>query len=117
MRPEHGRGRSGEERPRVVTGGDTQRVQRATDQGLDLDPFTWGVLAEAYNVARRNWWLKRAEDFEKAKPVPGEYYGNATREQLSERWRWCDEIVRACRAKAEMVGVDEELEQLLRDVA
>jgi hypothetical protein len=83
----------------------------------DLDPFSWGVLADAYNVGHRLWWVRRARDFDNAKPLPGEYHGNATREQLSARWRWCDEVARACRAKAEMVGVDEELEHLLRDVA
>lgn len=83
----------------------------------DLDPFTWGVLADAWNVGRRLWWLKRARDFENAKPLPGEYHGNATREQLSARWRFCDDVARACRAKAEMVGVDEDLEAVLRSVA
>lgn len=83
----------------------------------DVDPFTWGVLADAYNVGRRLWWLKRAQDFEAAKPLPGEFHGNETREQLSARWRWCDEVARACRAKAEMVGIDEELEAVLGNVA
>lgn len=79
------------------------------------DPFTWSVLADAYNIGRRLWWLRRARDFENAKPLPGEFHGNATREQLSARWRWCDDVARACRAKAELVGMDEELEHLLRE--
>lgn len=83
----------------------------------ELDPFSWGVLTDAYNIGHRLWWLKRARDFENAKPLPGEFVGNATREQLSARWRWCDEVARACRAKAEMVGIDEEIEHLLREVA
>lgn len=98
-------------------GGGTNSVAGATDTTAHLNPFTWGVLADAYNTGRRLWWLKRARDFDAAKPLPGEYHGNATREELSRRWRWCDEVARACRAKAELVGVDEELEHLLRDVA
>ena len=92
-------------------------VAGATDTTAHLNPFSWGVLADAYNIGRRLWWLKRARDFENAKPLPGDFHGSATREELSRRWRWCDEVARACRAKAEMVGVDEELEAVLRAVA
>lgn len=92
-------------------------VQRRSDVTADLDPFTWGVLADAYNSGRKIWLLKRAEDFRAAKPVHGDYVGNKTRDQLSAQWRWLDEIERAFRAKAELVGVDEELEHLLRTVA
>lgn len=110
-------------RPGGATSGISTAIKSGTslrepsDTTAHFDPFTWGVLADAFNVGRRLWWLKRARDFENAKPLPGEFHGSATREQLSARWCWCDEVARACRAKAEMVGVDEELEHLLREVA
>lgn len=69
------------------------------------------------NDGRRIFWLKRSIDFERAKPVPGEFQGRATHDQLSARWNWCDEVARACRAKAEIVGIDHELEDILGDVA
>lgn len=111
------RGRPGERAASNVMNGDFQMIRREGDTSAGLDPFMWGVLADAYNTGRRLWWLKRARDFENAKPLPGEFHGNATREQLSARWRWCDEVARACRAKAETLAVDEELEDLQRAVA
>jgi hypothetical protein len=96
---------------------DTSTIAQAVCRTAELDPFSWAVLTDVWLIGHRLWWLKRARDFENAKPLPGEFHGNATREQLSARWRWCDEVARACRAKAELVGIDGELEQLLRDVA
>jgi hypothetical protein len=117
MSPGNDRGRPGERAASNVTAGDTQSVRQIPDTTADLDPFSWGVLADAWNIGRRLWWLRRARDFENAKPLPGEYHGRASREELSARWRWCDEVARACRARAELVGVDEELEHLLREAS
>jgi hypothetical protein len=100
-----------------VTDGDFHSLRPQQGAVGELDPFTWGVLTDAYNTGHRLWWLKRARDFENAKPLPGEYHGNATPVELSARWRWCDEIARACRAKAEMVGADEEIAAILREVS
>lgn len=98
--------------------GDLEAAQtfRGVESSVSLDGFTRGILADAYLEGRRKFWLKRAEDFRRAKPMPGEYVGNCTREELSARWRWLDEIELACRAKAELVGVDDELEALLDDL-
>lgn len=61
------------------------------------------MLREAFNDARRDWWLKRAEDFEAAKPVPGEYQGRASRAEQRTRWEWCHQTAQACRNKAALV--------------
>lgn len=73
----------------------------------DLEHFARRVILDAIHDASRSWWLKRAEDFERAKPVPGEYHGRATREQLRARWQWCHETAQACRNKAALVPLDE----------
>ncbi|MFL6109484.1 MAG: hypothetical protein ACJ72L_21170, partial [Marmoricola sp.] len=65
-----------------------------------MSPFDYGVLYDAYTTGRKAWWLKRAEDFEAAKPRLDDFHGGATPGQLSERWRFCERVARACRAKA-----------------
>lgn len=81
-----------------------------------LDNFTRGILADAFREGQRQWWLKRAEDFERAKPKSGDFHGRATREELSRRWQWLDGVERACRAKAEMVRFDDDVETLLTEL-
>jgi hypothetical protein len=110
------RGRPGRTASNVING-DIQSIPPKGTFGVELDPFSRGVLVDAFNEGRRIWWLKRSRDFINAAPLPGEFHGNATPEQLSARWRWCHEVARACRAKAEMLEVEEEFEHLLRDVA
>lgn len=63
------------------------------------------VVQDAVNSATRSWWLKRAEDFERAKPHPDDYNGQATIEELRARWRWCNETAKACRNKAALVSM------------
>lgn len=87
-----------------------------------VDHFQRRVIQDALNEARRRWWLQRAEDFERAKPRPGEYAGQATIEQLRARWKWCHHTAQACRNKAALVPLtlDEfqaELESVIEDAA
>lgn len=115
MSPGNDRGRPGEETASKMSVGDKNIIPDGGMRSIDLDPFSRGVLFDAYTAGRARWWLNRAEDFERAKPVPGEYVGNASREQLSVRWQWCDQVARACRAKAEVLTVGDEFDQLLTD--
>lgn len=83
----------------------------------DLDRFTRDLLADALNEASRTWWIKRAEDFERAKPTPGDY-GQATIEQLRARRSWCHATAQACRNKAALIPMareefDAEIEAIL----
>jgi hypothetical protein len=45
-------------------------------------------------------WLRRAEELEAAAPRPGQYLGQATAAELSERWHSCMTTAAACRHKA-----------------
>ena len=72
-----------------------------------LDHFVWRLLTDCLAESTRTYWLKRAEDFENAKPRLGESHGNRTPDQLRESWRRCDDIARACRARAEVVPLEE----------
>lgn len=74
------------------------------------------VLQEAVSDGSRRFWLRRAQDFENAKPRLGEFHGKATPEELNARWTWCDQVARACRAKANMATLDDELYELLSDL-
>ena len=111
MRPEHDRGRPAANQTALnVINSDIHIVTLNT-----LDPWSRCVLSDAWNEGRRRWWRQRAADFRRAAPIPGDYVGSATREELSARWKWCHEVARACEAKAELVGFDDELEALLND--
>lgn len=67
-----------------------------------IDRFVHDVLTEILLAADRLWWLRKAEEFDRAKPEPGQFVGLATREQLSAQWQRLDETARACRARAEL---------------
>lgn len=69
--------------------------------GEHLDQFTRRVLQDALNEATVAYWLRRAEDFEAAKPVEPPN-GFADPEQARERWRRCHEAAEACRHAAEL---------------
>lgn len=73
-----------------------------TRLGDYLDHFTRRVLQDAMAEATAAYWLRRAEDFEAAKPVePPEGFRDP--ERAREQWRRCHETARACRAAAELV--------------
>lgn len=48
-------------------------------------------------------WDKRAEDLENARPKPGDFHGQATREDLAERYARLTEQADACREHAELL--------------
>jgi hypothetical protein len=58
------------------------------------------VIQDALAEATSDYWERRAEAFEDARPVPGEFHGNETREELRERWLRLTEIAAACRRRA-----------------
>lgn len=116
MLPSNDRGRPGERAASNVINGDTNDTE---DRRLFayLTNFERSVLLDAWSQGRRIWWLKRAADFERAKPVPGP---DATEEALArmrERWSWCHEVAQACRNKADAVTWEhvDEFDQLLED--
>lgn len=85
-----------------------------------VEHFRARVLQDALNEATASYWLRRAEQFEQAKPRLGEHFGNRTADDLRAKWRELDEIVRACRNRATVSlwqDLDEETQQILREVA
>jgi hypothetical protein len=56
----------------------------------------------AWGAATARYWIRRAEMLERARPVPGEFHGLATHEQLSEQWRRLTAKAEACRHRAEI---------------
>jgi hypothetical protein len=68
------------------------------------------LVLEAVETAEAWWWLRRAEEYEAARPRPEEFHGRASRADLSRRWCDLTELAQACRARAAMArrGVDED---------
>ncbi|WP_343909043.1 hypothetical protein [Nocardioides aquiterrae] len=65
-----------------------------------LDHFRARVLQDALNEAMAAYWLRRAEQFEAARPTLADFRGEASAAELGARWRELDEVARACRARA-----------------
>lgn len=99
--PEHDCGRPRQEAPTKVNHTNTPRVP-------DFEQMARRSIVESIRDASRIWWLKRAEDFERAKPRPGDdFNGAATIEELRARWQWCHDTAQACRNKAALVPLDD----------
>lgn len=86
------------------------------------DHFRHRMLVEALREATASHWLRRAEDFERAKPVPppGGFVDPESRERARAAWRRCHETAQACRnaaAVALIQDVDAEVETALSEVA
>lgn len=66
-----------------------------------FDQFTRRLLQDALAQATRDYWLRRADDFEAAKPVEpvGGFRDPAA---AREQWRRCHETAKACRYAAEL---------------
>lgn len=62
------------------------------------------ALKEAWLGAASIYWEDRARQLEAARPRPGDFTGQATPEDLAERWRRLTGAAAACRARAS--GVD-----------
>lgn len=78
--------------------------------------FRYRVLQDALNEGTRTHWLRRAETFEQAKPRLGEFHGQATKAELSARWRSLDEMAKACRNRAAMALIQDEHPELVVDL-
>ena len=79
----------------------------STPYRLSAESFVGRLLQDVMADASRAQWLKRAEQFEAARPRLGEFYGQSSPEQLRERWLALTEVARACRARAEVCAPHE----------
>lgn len=60
-------------------------------------------VQESITAAQPCTWDKRAEQLENARPRPGDFHGQATREDLAERYARLTEQAAACREHAELL--------------
>ncbi|SDD89829.1 hypothetical protein [Nocardioides lianchengensis] len=67
-----------------------------------VEHFQHRVLQDALSQATAGHWIRRAEEFEGAKPVLGGTHGDATPAELGAKWRELDAIARACRGRAQV---------------
>ncbi len=86
---------------------------------IDLDNFIRRTLQDALAEATRSYWLRRAADFEAAKPIepPG---GFRNPEAAREQWRRCHAAATACRNAAELAPLQDYtsvVESVLGEVA
>lgn len=70
--------------------------------------FQHRVIQDALNQATRNYWLRRADEFEWAKPRLDDFHEEASNAELSRQWQRADETARACRNRAAMALIQDE---------
>lgn len=92
------------------------------DLAEHVDNFRRSVLADAIQEASAIYWNRRADSFDKARPRPGDYAGQATRPDLNARRDRCTDVARACRARASVSllqgdDIEPELLDVLAEVA
>lgn len=81
-----------------------------------VEHFHRRVLQDALNQATRTYWLRRAEQFEDAKPRLDDYHGNATRAELSRQWNLAHETAEACRRRAEAALFQDQDTELIAEI-
>jgi hypothetical protein len=78
---------------------------------VDIDHFQARVLQDCLTEATAMYWLGRAQQFEDAAPRKGDYHGNASRDDLLDRWERCKATAAACRVHARLLldGIPEDI--------
>lgn len=82
-------------------------AMRTIGQHLDTEHWAKRLLTECLHEATRAYWLRRAKQFEDARPRHGDFVGQATPEQRRQRWHELTEIANACRARAQVSPLDD----------
>lgn len=73
------------------------------DSSVGVDGFLAGLLTDLITAGMAEYWRRRAEELEAARPVPGDYTGAESRAATSARWHRLTEAAAACRNKAELI--------------
>jgi hypothetical protein len=90
---------------------------------IDFDHFRARILQDALTEATAQYWIHRAYQFQQAAPRPDEFRGNATAEELRQRWRNCKDTAQACLRHAELLRdsapeeISDEVWRALQEVA
>jgi hypothetical protein len=77
----------------------------ASDLTAYVDHFRRRVLQDAMAEATNNYWQRRADTFERARPRPGDFRGQATDADLAEADRRCAAAALACRQRATLADL------------
>lgn len=72
-----------------------------------VEHFRARVLQDALNEGLSRHWLRRAEDFENARPRLDDFHGEATTDQLRAKWHELTLVANACRARAQVAPLDD----------
>ena len=90
---------------------------------IDIEHFQARVLQDALTEATAQYWVHRAHQFQQAAPRLDEYRGQATSEQLTERWIECMATMQACLNHADLIrqespeSINDEVWAVLGEVA
>ncbi|MHA6524357.1 hypothetical protein [Tessaracoccus sp. G1721] len=90
-------------------GGDTHSlrdngpVRLAPAVDAQLSRYAVRMLEDAITEAMPWHWTRRAEGLDNARPRPGDFHGQATREDLADRYARLTEQAEACREHAELL--------------
>lgn len=102
--PVEDRGGAGNCHYAAIVSGGAPRHHRLTVThervGSYLEQFARRVLMDAINEATAGYWLRRAAQFEAARPQPGDHTGHATANDRASRDQRLASIAQACRARA-----------------
>lgn len=73
-----------------------------------VEHFRLRVVQDAFNEATAKYWLRRADQFDQARPTLDDFAGNAVVTQRRAKWHELGEVADACRARAavSIVGGD-----------
>ena len=75
------------------------------------------AVQEALTAAVPAYWLRRAAEYEDARPRPGDWPGTATEAELAERWQRLTATAEACRLHARFISENPgEVLELMREV-
>lgn len=76
---------------------------------IDIEHFRARVLMDCLLQATSEYWLRRAEDFEAALPRPGDYPGQATPEERTQRMARNAQTAINCRRHAALLAEQTEI--------
>jgi hypothetical protein len=80
---------------------------------FDLEHFQYRLVRDAINEASAAYWLRRADEFEAARPQIGDFHGSASRENLRSRFERLTAIAEACRNRSRVCELTEVEDRLI----
>jgi hypothetical protein len=90
---------------------------------IDIEHFKARLLQDCLTEATAQYWIHRAHQFQQAAPRKGDFHGNATNEELWERWQECMDTTQACLGHADLIRqlspepISDEVWDVLEEVA